>query len=482
MRMAAVPAYAVRIFALLLIPLSCWQVWCFPGIPNYYLQHFLFYPSAVFMGWAWWQGLWTLKEAWRLVRPALPWLAALLCLQAAAGWESAGRFPVPGQERALSVLVQLIKLLVQLPFMLFFLLLCRVIMSDATARRWALYGALASFALLALLCLVQGIWVYGDLYPSLRETSLAAVCLTLLQTVSPWLEAQWVGSVYNHYANGAYALTLPRFNGFFEEASALSTMLGVFFAPMAFGLMHLRRRAHRVAGALVLALCCVLATLCRSTTGQVLTAVMLGLCVVTALKGQRKMVGTLLALSLASVCIYAAISLPQISAFLKERMLKTDTSSMPRVVITLDTLDIIAEHPVLGVGRGWYFPHLHNSQRYMKNIHDPELRTWKERSDGGELAALPALAAQYGLPALAALFCFVGRTWWLLHTRWRKHPGDALLSFMAYAALAWCVLGLVAGLAALDFRNPLFCLPLYCFYSAVHGLHARAAKEAVASP
>ena len=92
--MNAVPTtpWPLHIFAFLLIPMACWQLWLFPGIPNYYAQHFLIYPSLVFMLWAWKRGLWTLAEVWRLARPFFPWLLLLVILQAVADWRSARFF------------------------------------------------------------------------------------------------------------------------------------------------------------------------------------------------------------------------------------------------------------------------------------------------------------------------------------------------------------------------------------------------------
>mgnify|MGYP001151231650 CR=1 FL=1 len=131
--MNAVPAtpWPLHIFAFLLFPMACWQLWLFPGIPNYYAQHFLIYPSLVFMLWAWKRGLWTLAEAWRLARPFFPWLLLLVILQIVADWRSARFFLPEGAPMWRSIATSLIKLGAQLPFILFFILLWRVLLRDA---------------------------------------------------------------------------------------------------------------------------------------------------------------------------------------------------------------------------------------------------------------------------------------------------------------------------------------------------------------
>ena len=106
----------------------------------------------------------------------------------------------------------------------------------------------------------------------------------------------------------------------------------------------------------------------------------------------------------------------------------------------------------------------------MANLSDPELRVWKEWGSGGELSALPALAAQYGLPIIILAFIFVGRIWWRLQILHRAQPVNPLLAFMAPACTTWLVLGVTASFGALDIRNPLFSLPLFCFYAISQGI------------
>lgn len=270
---------------------------------------------------------------------------------------------------------------------------------------------------------VQAAYVYSlpsvqGSYPGegtgcVQAGSLHGAARALLVRFSPWLEARWPDTTYDFYSQGAYALTMARFNGFFEEASALSAMVGVFFVPLAFGLLEVagNNRRRVFAGFGMLACCMAVLTFCRSGTGQILAAVSLLLTLAFGLRGRFKCSKILMTVTMTLVCLFAALYAPHVPDYLLNRMKRQDLEKLPRVTVTLDTLELIAEHPFLGVGRNWYFPHLHNGRRYMQNLADPELRDWKEKGTGGELSALPALAAQYGLVVLAAAFIFVGNVW-----------------------------------------------------------------------
>lgn len=460
-------ARSVRIFAFLLFPMACWQVWIFPSIPNYYAQHFLLYPAGIFMLWSWWQKLWTVRGAWGLARPFCVWICVLLVAQALAGWESATQY-APGNAYW-AVTKELLKLLVQVPFLLFFLLVCRVCMRDKTARRYMLWGALVSFALLTLLCLVQGLYVYGADHSLLAQTGLPGLCRDILYTLSPWIEARWPECVYDFYSKGSYTLTMARLNGFFEEASALSAWLAVFFVPLSFGLLALKPQGKvwTIAGSMGILTCLTLLILCRSTTGIALATVTLVLLLGRACVGPHKVLKVSAVVLVIACCVWGIQTLPRLVSFLQHKTQYAEQT--PRIVILLDTIDIIKEHPLVGVGRGWYFAHLHDGTRYTKS-HDHELHTWKAQGHGGELWALPGFTAQYGVPMLVAVLAFVGHTVWLLYRRSRNNPTDPTCLFMAQAALVWAVMAFVASLALLDIRNPLFCLPFFCFYVWAYGV------------
>ena len=488
--MNAVPAtpWPLHIFAFLLFPMACWQLWLFPGIPNYYAQHFLIYPSLVFMLWAWKRGLWTLAEAWRLARPFFPWLLLLVILQIVADWRSARFFLPEGAPMWRSIATSLIKLGAQLPFILFFILLWRVLLREEASRRAMLQGAVWSFGFLAFWCTVQAAYVYTvatPFYPEQESGSATILAVrkllrVILENVSPWLEARWPKTIYEFYGKGAYALTLTRFNGFFEEASALSAMVGVFFVPLGFGLLGLAsyKRKFQVVGTVILVASLGIMIFCRSGTGQILSIVTLLLIVLFCLRGRFKLFKIFAGAALVVTCTYAALYAPHVDSYSAYRAQVFELSRTPRIIVTLDTLDMIKAYPLLGVGRNWYFVHLHSGRRYLANLSDPELRVWKDWGSGGELSALPALAAQYGLPLIILALIFVGHIWWRLQTLHRACPANPLLAFMAPACTVWLVLGLAASLGALDIRNPLFCLPFFCFYAISQGIGLEDIEEA----
>ena len=432
------------------------------------------------MLWAWKRGLWTLAEVWRLARPFFPWLLLLVILQAVADWRSARFFLPEGAPMWRSIAAGLIKLGAQLPFILFFALLCRVLLREETSRRAMLQGAVWSFGFLAFWCTVQAAYVYTvatSFYPEQESGSATILAVrkllrVMLENVSPWLEARWPSIIYDFYEKGAYSLTLTRFNGFFEEASALSAMVGVFFVPLGFGLFGLAsyKRKFQVVGTAILVASLGIMIFCRSGTGQILSIVTLPLIALFCLRGRFKIFEIFAGAALVVACTYAALYAPHVGSYFAYRARVSELSKAPRVVITLDTLDIIEAHALLGVGRNWYFAHLHNGQRYLANLSDPELRVWKEWGSGGELSALPALAAQYGLPIIILAFIFVGRIWWRLQILHRAQPVNPLLAFMALACTTWLVLGVTASFGALDIRNPLFSLPLFCFYAISQGI------------
>lgn len=450
----------LRLYAFLCIPLACWQMWIFPNIPNYYAQHLFIYPTLLFMAWAWLHRLWTLGEVWLLLCRALPWLLLLFALQALAGWQSAQQY-APLEPVAPRVLQELFKLAAQLPFLLLLILLGRVLMANSEARRYMLKGALFSFAVLMLLCAVQGVFIYTKGSQNALFVWLQQASRQFLLSVSPWLEARWLSSVYDFYREGSYALTTRRINGLFEEASALCVMLGVFFVPLAFGLLALSKNKGRIAGWVMLLLCLETAILCKAVSGIALAGLIL-LClffmVLPRLRSKTKLFLVLMFVLLCGATVFLSSNVRNyLNAHTKERS--------PRVVITLDTLDMIAEHPFLGVGRGWFAPHQHEGQRYLKRLDNIELATWKERGTGMELSALPALAAQYGLPLVLAALIFIGVVWRRLQLLQKAKPND-FNCFMASACTAWVVLAFVLSTSSLDIRNPLFCLPFFCFWAA----------------
>ncbi|MDR3319397.1 MAG: hypothetical protein LBS77_00145 [Desulfovibrio sp.] len=464
-----------RIFATLLIPLACWQLWLFTSIPNYYLQHFFVYPCALFMLWALKRNLWSPADSLEFVRPFLPWLALIFATQALAHMNSARLF-LPGDvSQVKAVLFDLCRLGVQVPFVLFFAILCRILMREEVAQLLLVRGACWSFVALAIWCAMQMAYVYDT--PSILKSTLHK----LIVSWAPWLEARWVDAVYNMYEKGSYTLTTSRVNGFFEEASVLSAMTGVFFVPLAFGLMGKGTPKSTFTGACLLFVCLAILLLCCSVTGLLLLTVTFALLMCRCLSGRQKFMKIAAALILSAACLFAALAVIPIPNYLKNKLQYSNLLHQPRIIATLDTLDIIMEHPLIGVGRNWYFAHLHQGRRWMENLSDPELYAWKASGRGGELATLPALAAQYGLPIILAATAYA--VWICLRLRRlrRLQPENPVFRFASPASVAWLILAFTMSLGLVDIRNPLFCLPFFCFHAIAAGNGTNAGQRNLAA-
>lgn len=478
----------LRLSSLLLFPLAAWQVWI-TDIPNYHLQHPLMWLLPPFLAWAWWRGLWRMADARALARPFLPFLALLVPLQAAACRQSA-HLLTPGDELTFTVR-SLVKLVAQWPFLLVFCLVGLLLTRDKACRTALLRGAIALFLFIFLLFLLQALFVYlrspdGTAYTTdnLPGDPLAQAILDIvrrpLHFLASFLEARWGNGVYDFYHGGAYALTLPRINAVFEEASMLASHIGVFFFPLAVGLLGRARlsgdRRRKRLARLMFAGCCLMLAACRSTTGQLLliVAVIIWFC----LHIERQRLYSILSCGLlALACILGMLLfIPQGYTSLLVRMDGYLSSAAPRAVVTRASLPILAESPLLGVGRDAYLPLLYQQKDYRDHIADPELALW-EKSATGEMSALLAFASRYGIPCTLLLLCGAGWLCLRLHRLRDRFPRSESLAFAAAACPAWLVMGIVTLLGLYDPRNALFLLPGACFLGISLHWSARRRRE-----
>lgn len=462
----------MRIFLFLCVPLACWQVWIFPSIPSYHLQHFFVYPVVAFMLWLLVTRALSLRAVIsRWIRYA-PLAVLILCLQVFALWNysqpdavSAVELSTFARLRRMGVL--LAKIILQWPFIILFAELCRFIVQNADRRRVCMVGYLAASIFLIILCTIQGLYIYTVDTQSPVLTLVHSTCQTVLRTVSPYLEARWLDSVYDFYAQGAYSITIQRINGLFEEASSLSAWIATFFLPLSIGFLALQGRNCRRIMLMGWTGCIAwifILFLLRGTTGQLLGITALVLLFVGSGLGQRKLLPTMLVSVCAGLCLCIALFVPQVSTFLQARMQLDRIAHLPRVIIMLDTLDIIKKHPFTGVGRGNFTPHIVQGKRYTQNLaHDPELQGWKKNNSVPPLSALLGFTAQYGIPLLLLLLGGIAHLWLQVYRRWRTQPANPLLRYTLAAFTAWCVLAFIASIGSLDWRNPLFCLPLFSF-------------------
>lgn len=471
----------LRVAAWLLFPLAAWQVWI-TDIPNYHLQHLLMWLLLPFLAWAWQRGIWRLADAWALARPFLPFLALLLLFQAVACLQSA-HLLAPGEELGFTVR-SLTKLAAQWPFLLVFLLVGWLLTREQACRTALLRGAIALFLFIFLLFVLQAIFVYvrspdGSHY-TLANNPKDPLTLTYLELLrkplrflAHFLEARWQNAVYDFYQGGSYALTLPRINAIFEEASMLASHIGVLFLPLAAGLLGMARqsgnRRDRRRAWLFFVGCCIMLATCRSTSGQVLflcAAFLWGCLHISAASLRRLMLYGLPAISLIALSL---LFIPQGKTSLLIRLDGYLASPAPRAVVTRASLPIIAEHPLIGVGRDAYLPLLYRQAPYQQHTDDPELADWEQRGTG-EMSALLAFAARYGIPCTLLL---LGAGFLLCLRLQRLHirfPESRSLAFAAPACLVWLVMGCVVLLGSYDPRNALFLLPGACFLGiALHG-------------
>lgn len=462
----------IALFALLIIPIANWQRWILPTIPNYYLQHLLFYVCAPMLLHAWWRGIWSPYDAWQRARPMLPLLAVILPLQAYAFWMTAAQFAP--EKPWMSVLASLLKLCSQLPFLLFFMEVCHVLVQEKAWRRNVLFGACGSFVALITICTMQGIYIYAQDHGFISAASLARYA-EVLKHIASVFESRWIGGVYDFYAKGTYALTVYRINGFFEEASALASILGVFYIPLGIGLLHLGRHQHSQrtewAGVAIVLVSCTAMVLARSSTGLGLALVGMVLLggsftrkASPSISPHQKYIATggivLTIILLGSI----AVSVPSVSQFFVQRLNYGNIAHLPRVVVTREVLALAANHPLTGVGRGNISPHVLASDSFKEHAgKDTELSAWQQQGKLVILSVLPEALAEYGIPLVAAGMALLARLWQHLRRLQQHSPHSARLRFAATFCSAWCIMFLAASPGSHDIRNPLISLPLFLF-------------------
>ncbi len=463
--------------SLLLFPVAGWQVWI-TQIPNYHLQHLFGWVVLAFLAASFLLRLWTLAEAARLVLRVMPLFLILLLLQVMAAWQIGDEFPqgtTPSH-----ALMGLAKLIAQWPFLLAIFLAVLVLVRQKGNARLLLNGALLLFAFVTLVWLLQLGYVYllspdGSPYaphhPAMPDWmgKIVIFLRDILLPIASIFEAQWpIEPVYSFYHGGSYALTLPRLNAIFEEASMFASHVGVCFVPLAAGLLGLarqsRKKSHFVLAWTVFCLSCGMLATCRSTTGQLLLVPALGLWVF--LHVHRVSLTRALACLFAAATLFAVVItlIPQGNTSLLKRIDGYALSDSPRAVITRASLHVVANHPLLGTGREAYLPILYAEDEYRRNRDHEELAAWT-RLGLGEMSALLAFTARYGIPVFLAVNVLVSLLLLRLRRLAKETPEDKRLALASPAALAWYVMALVTLLGSYDPRNALLLLPLACFMS-----------------
>ncbi|MBB5144690.1 glycosyltransferase [Desulfovibrio intestinalis] len=458
-----------------LFPCAAWQIWI-TNLPNYYLQHLFIWLLVPFMAWGYHCGWWSIRGAYNLFRPALPWLSIFLLAQVVTSWHSAYYF---GQEAiAKSVFFDLIKLCAQLPFLALFALLGVVITQTEQSQRAALYGVIALFLFIFIIFCLQATFVYlrtplghqYDLYALPEDPRIQGILNTLhplLKSIASIFEARWKDGLYDFYKQGAYVLSLARINGIFEEASIFASHVAVIFVPLSVGLLAVGRQKRskplKIISWIIFLCTCLMMAACRSTTGQILAIVAILVWIFMYCAVQLKK-NVLFAVVGAIIFAIALNCIPQGDTNLFKRITEGYAASgTPRAVISRGSLAVIAEHPFWGTGRSWYLPYLYAGEEYQKNLDEPELAYWK-KTNVGEMSAILAFTARYGIPftvGVTLLFFMLGRRLFFLRS---LAPSNPCLGFTAPAFWAWCAMAVTTLLGSYDPRNALLLLPLSFFF------------------
>ena len=453
--------FFMRAAACIFVLLACWQVRIF-SFSHYFLRYAFFYFAILFLACSWVARRWTLREAIRHHAWLFPCLAGLLLLQGCAVWL---RAPELGTEAISAVLSVSENIAIQLLYMAVLYQACRIFMGNKTVYPALLWGAGCAFVIICCACALQAasLGFAGFTHPWAQFIASQSTILT--KALYPWLEGRWVNGVYDMYHQGTYALTCYRINGIYGEASALAVNVATFFIPLGFGLSFLAGKAKMYGGIIVsLSLLILAGTI--SLTGLALfvtgTIVFVG-----GFFWQRQTRRFRLCFLLLLTPVVAALLF---STQLRVQFKTHSSGSSPRLVVTLDTLDLIREYPWLGVGRNNFSHFIVKQKRYVEATdRDPELSAWKKSKNVPTLSDLPGFAAEFGIPV--TLFCFaVLLGLWRKLYRMRQSGEDKEFHTAVLAAYsAWLVMAFVAGFGIVGLRNPMFCLPFFVAAAVASG-------------
>jgi hypothetical protein len=462
---------ATVILAFLLVPIASWQVWIAQGLPNYHLQHLFFYPCAAFTLWMVVCRRWRPADMLKTFPPKLwLWLGAVLVLQTMASWQSASTLrPDIDAKGMLAILaMDAVKLVTQMAFMLFFWAFCCMMVKLQSARRAIVCGAIITFVILSLWVAVQMAFVY------IHDSYFKEIVRNVISKLPPFIEAQWVDkNTLSFYEKGSYTLTLLRINGFFEESSQLANIIGVCFIPVSFGLLESNKKRVIYYGLSMLIISSIILTFCQSLTGILLVIVVLSLFFVMQVK-KRAWAPVIIALCLSISLATIVATSPLAQKYTISRINNHHIKTLPRYITTKGTLDIIVTHPILGVGREWFFTWLHSGTQWHKHAEDREIKIWTEMGRGGDLAKLPTLIAKFGIPVIAFAFYWIICQYLQLLRAARNHPVNYELQFTVTAITVWLCMAIITAAGSLDVRHPL--LFLLGFFAYGYVLDQKAVK------
>ena len=296
-----------------------------------------------------------------------------------------------------------------------------------------------------------------------------------------WVEGQALDPFYPLYVKGSYTLSEMRVNGFFDEASTLSSTLTIFYAPLFMALFVAGKCIKRpfVRKAALIGLGGVLFVLltARSTTA---TIAYVAICLYLCARFINLKSRITLYLAALAICLLVGIALldPK-SGFFITRMLNAESYKLPRQVVSIEAVTQVLNYPFFGVGYQWNPAFTVKGKHYIAALlstKDAELKAWREFS-----APLPNLSlalqsiAQFGLIAMAWVFASLFAVNLRLRELVRVFPEKIQLLFAQRACEAYSGALLLLSLTSVDFRNPLVSLPFFIFWAMVQHFETIAA-------
>ena len=446
----------LKVFALLFVPIMSYQCWIFQELPNYYLQHLLFYPCLLLFFWSFYKKYFNIIEAWRIVAPFLPWLAAIVAIYTFISWRSASLHPLENQSVVYGTALSVIQFLIQIPFLFFFAFIIKILLSNLKLYKYLLYGLAFSFTFIVAISIIQFAYSLLSFSGFGVDSQFFILWQKLLNWIGSNLESHWQGGVYDFYSKGSYTTTLKRTNGIYEEASTLATWAGIFFLPIFSALYFLGGKYKKlflygILGSFLLMFVSV------SVTGFLLISAACVYYLLVFLYNRQKK-----GLALVVFILWALAGI-MVFAYVHENKIK-----IARTVITLATLEQIKENP-LGVGKNWFSTYITSShvgkKEYRRDI-DPEIRIWFKKKEVPRLSILAALVLEYGFIIFAIALYLVFRIWKKMELAYKANPEDPLLKFSHTLFPMWIFMSLAAATTSYDLRSPYFCFPLFIVFAA----------------
>ncbi len=446
-----------RLLLVCYIPMACWPMWIFPSLGIYHLQHIFIYYAVLFLMSGFLLKAATPASLFPGSRNIILFFALVFCFQAIAWHLSAYEL---GVDNVSAIVKGAIKYSFQCFCILVFFLSCRLALSNSNFYPCLLWGIGLIFGLIFLTACLQNLYYLAYITHIQSATEFLTPVLKLIGRV---LEARWPDYLYDFYRNGTYTLSVLRVNSIFEEASTFALSVGVFFLPVGFGLLYTANSTTKRMGGFLFFGSLFLILSSHSISGLVLFA---GGIILTAVLYFHKLYRALILIFAAISILFALFIFPDsiIKYSLPNYLNRPET---PRRIVALCSLEIIKQHPIVGVGRSNFSEFAVRQPRFADAAHktDIEITTWLERKSVPELSAIPAYIAEYGLIVFIILITCLLLVLRKIYLAWKTSPYNPVTRFFLAGYTAWLLCAFLAGLLNIVLRNPIYCLPFLFTYA-----------------